>query len=158
MGGHCPRHQVSPAHIDAHYLIESRLFQLQHRHPVLAGAGAGVVDQNVDAPETGQGLPHHIGYLRPVGNVGEETHGLPPHSLDFRDHAGEALPALLPVGRADGLLALADVGHHHVGALGGQAGSDGAADAVPPAGPGHQRNFPVQVIHFPSSAWPAGGE
>ena len=160
MAAHRPADQIGAAHIDPHHLVKGVLIQLHNQHPVPAGAGAGVVDQNVHLPELVERIGQHRVHLPAVGNIVVEAQAAAPHCPDFLHHAGQALPAVQPVFGADGVQGRFNVGNHHIGAFGGQAGGDGAANAVAAAGAGDEGNFAVEVIHMtgtPAFAAGAGG-
>ena len=54
--GHGPRTQVGAADVDRHHLVEGVLLQVNHQDPVAAGAGTGVVDQDVNLAKPVQHL------------------------------------------------------------------------------------------------------
>src|SRR5262249_39907545 len=98
----------------------------------------GVVHQDVQAAQVGDGLPDQRGGLLRVGHVGADGHRLAAAVLDRRD---DGL----------GLLAPAAVVDRHVGAPLGQREGGGPADA--PRRAGDQRHLTLQLhVHSSSSA------
>ncbi len=87
----------------------------------LADLDAGVVDEDVEAPEGGDGGADEALGLRGDADVGAERDGLPAQLLDLRRDGAR-------------FVLLAVVVHGHVGALAREAQGDGLADAARAAG------------------------
>ena len=72
--------------------IPIRLVQFHHRHAIAARAGAGIVDEDIEAAEGCDQLVDHRLHLRGVANIGDEANRPPAQRFDFADDLRQAAP------------------------------------------------------------------
>ena len=98
--------------------------------------GAGIVDQNVEAAELGDGALDQVANRVLIADIGGDGEGAPAHGADgvrgLVDAAGQAFGGLFALG-----------GHHDIGAFLREADCQRPADAA--AGSGDHRDAAAQV-------------
>ena len=124
---------VGGADVDPHHEVEALGRRLEDG---LRPDGSGVVDQNVEAAELGDGALDQVANGVLVADIGGDGEGAPPQGADgvrgFVDAAGQAFGGLLALG-----------GHHDIRAFLREADRQRPADAA--AGSGDHRHAAAQV-------------
>ena len=137
----------APLRFHAEHGVPRVLGEVHDGHAVGAGGRGGVVDQDVDAAECIQRLPHGRADLTGRTNVDQRGNGAPPGFLDLFRHGVEPAPAARRLGRHHLGARRRHVGQHEIAAFGGQAAGDGASEPVLAAAARDHRDLACQGHH-----------
>ena len=134
LGDHQPRcrlrHQKRRADVEGQETVEGFLIDFEKG---LGPVEAGIVDQDVEAAETGKGVAER----GRVGHVERQCPRPPAHSCDVARHLFK--------------LACRSADQHQLGAGGGKRQRHGAADPTP--GAGDERRLAVEAKGLIGSRW-----
>ena len=108
---------------------------------------AGVVDEDVDAAELGDGAIDHRLDLLGLGDVKIEGEGAAAEGADLFGDGGCAAPGSVAFGLREVFVRAGERGDDDVCAVFGEADGDGAADAAHAAGAGDDGDFACEDAH-----------